>query len=350
MACGRARGGGQCPRGPRGNVRRLIVVACRPPSTRRFCLLPGRRPRRGGAVRCQQHRVDARERAADRRRRARVHPGDRRLVVGRAGARRPLSLVAGQLPGEVRVAGFSGSGFSARASSCGRVSFADRAPTAVSSRPDLVVVEGGLNDYDQPASDTERGFRDLMRALAGQHVVVVGPASAPSRVHAVPRVDDLLARLSAEYAVPYVATSDLELDYLDDLPPPHRGRARGVRRGGGRAHRGRDPDPARGADELTPSADRAPCPAQLADRAEISGHSCPVTAPGRTFVPARPRPTPPAADAARSRRSRAGPGSRPPGRRRPCGRPSPAPCRGRPGPPPARTCRRGRRRRTGPWR
>ena len=122
-----------------------------------------------------------------------------------------------QLAGEVRVAGFSGSGFSARASGCGKVSFADRAPTAVSSRPDLVVVEGGLNDYDQPASATERGFRDLMQALAGQHVVVVGPASAPARARAVPRVDDLLARLCAEYAVPYVATSDLELDYLEDL-------------------------------------------------------------------------------------------------------------------------------------
>ena len=162
---------------------------------------------------CQQHRADARERAGT--------GGAPTLVIGDSwsvglGLDDMSRSWPSQLPDEVRVAGFSGSGFSARASTCGRVSFADRAPTALGARPDLVVVEGGLNDYDQPASATERGFRDLMKALAGQHVVVVGPASAPARARAVPRVDDLLAELCAEYAVPYVVTSDLELDYLGD--------------------------------------------------------------------------------------------------------------------------------------
>lgn len=201
-----------------GKVRRLIVAG--------FALLllgaflSVRIADRAGAelARCQQHRSDARERAAS-------DAGERAatLVIGDSwSVGLGLDDLTGSWPSqlgpsdEVRVAGFSGSGFSSRASGCGRVSFADRAPTAVSTRPDLVVVEGGLNDFDQPAAATERGFRDLMRALAGQHVVVVGPASAPARASAVPRVDALLARLCAEYAVPYVATSDLELDYLDD--------------------------------------------------------------------------------------------------------------------------------------
>ena len=47
-------------------------------------------------------------------------------------------------------------------------------------------------------------------------MVVVGPADAPSRTRAVPRVDALLARLAQEYGVPYVRTSDLDLAYLDD--------------------------------------------------------------------------------------------------------------------------------------
>lgn len=200
-----------------GKVRRLAVVCFALLLLGGFISFQVADRAGAGLTRCQQHRVDARERAAT--------DTDGRvstLVIGDSwsvglGLDDLSRSWPSQLPGEVRVAGFSGSGFSARASSCGRVSFADRAPTAVSSRPDLVVVEGGLNDHDQPASITERGFRDLMRTLAGQHVVVVGPASAPSRVHAVPRVDDLLARLSAEYAVPYVATSDLELDYLEDL-------------------------------------------------------------------------------------------------------------------------------------
>jgi acyl-CoA thioesterase-1 len=169
-----------------------------------------------GPTRCQQHRLDARERAA-----VVTGEGQRVLVIGDSWSvglgQDDLSRSwAARLPGEVHVRGFSGSGFSAGASGCGRVSFHDRAPTAVGVRPRLVVVEGGLNDYDQPARAIDRGFRNLMADLAGQHVVIVGPATAPLRARAVPRVDDRLARLSARYGVPYVRTSDLDLDYLDD--------------------------------------------------------------------------------------------------------------------------------------
>lgn len=169
-----------------------------------------------GPARCQQHRVDAKDRSA-----LVTGAGERVLVIGDSwsvglGQDDLGRSWASQLPGQVHVAGFSGSGFSARASGCGRVSFHDRAPTALSVRPALVVVEGGLNDYDQPAALIDRGFRDLMADLAGQRVVVVGPATAPSRAAAVPRVDGLLTSLSEQYGVPYVQTSDLDLAYLDD--------------------------------------------------------------------------------------------------------------------------------------
>ena len=55
-----------------------------------------------------------------------------------------------------------------------------------------------------------------MADLAGQRVVVVGPADAPSRSGAVPRVDAQLEVLSGLYSVTYIAMSDLALDYLDD--------------------------------------------------------------------------------------------------------------------------------------
>jgi acyl-CoA thioesterase-1 len=169
-----------------------------------------------GATRCQQHRVDARDRAS-----IVSGAGSPVLVIGDSwsvglGQDDLGSSWAARLPGEVHVAGFSGSGFSAHASGCGRVSFADRAPTALATRPALVVVEGGLNDYDQPGAAIDSGFRKLMAELAGHPVVVVGPADAPSRSRAVPRVDTLLARLAQEYGVPYVRTSDLDLAYLGD--------------------------------------------------------------------------------------------------------------------------------------
>ncbi len=147
--------------------------------------------------------------------------GQRVVVIGDSwaaglGLDRPAASWPSRLPGAVHVAGFSGSGFGAHASACARVSFADRAPAALRGGADLVVVEGGLNDYDRPDAEVRAGFARLMSALAGQRVVVVGPASAPSRAGAVPHVDALLASLTKQYGVAYVRTSGLRLDYLGD--------------------------------------------------------------------------------------------------------------------------------------
>ena len=137
--------------------------------------------------------------------------GRRVVVIGDSwsaglGLADPATSWPSRLPGTVHVAGFSGSGFSRGASPCGDVSFAGRARSALRGGADLVVVEGGLNDFDQPAGAIRAGFRTLMTALRGHRVVVVGPADAPSRARAVPRVDALLADLAAAYDVPYVRT------------------------------------------------------------------------------------------------------------------------------------------------
>jgi acyl-CoA thioesterase-1 len=156
--------------------------------------------------------------------------GEQVLVIGDSysaglGLRDPVASWPARLAGRVHVAGFSGSGFSRHASDCSDVSFATRARSAVRAG-DLVVVEGGLNDYDQPAADIRAGFDRLMTQLRGHRVVVVGPPSAPSRAYAVPRVDELLADLSAQYGVAYVRTSGWSLPYLDDrlhlTPAGHR--------------------------------------------------------------------------------------------------------------------------------
>ena len=130
-----------------------------------------------------------------------------------------------RLPGRVHVDGFPGSGFSARASTCPGVSYADRARAAAKGA-DLVVVEGGLNDVKRRGTKIREGFERLMRGLAGLDVVVVGPADAPARADGVPRIDALLAELSAEAGVRYLRMSYLDLPYLDDrlhlTPEGHR--------------------------------------------------------------------------------------------------------------------------------
>jgi acyl-CoA thioesterase-1 len=125
-----------------------------------------------------------------------------------------------RLPGQVYVDGFSGSGFSAHASPCGPVSYAQRAPADLRAGADLVVVEGGLNDYDQSSAAITDGFRRLMTALHGEHVVVVGPPMAPLRAARVPRVDRLLRSLSSAAGVPYLSTVGLRLAYQPDRLHP----------------------------------------------------------------------------------------------------------------------------------
>ncbi|GAA1528255.1 SGNH/GDSL hydrolase family protein [Nocardioides humi] len=132
-----------------------------------------------------------------------------------------------RLPGRVRVDGFSGSGFSRGASGCGDVSYATRAAAAAGSaraglaRADLVVVEGGLNDADQPGADLEAGFVRLVEVLDGRPALVVGPPPAPRLPYDdVAAVDAALTRLAAVHGTAYLSMLDVELTYQQDRLHP----------------------------------------------------------------------------------------------------------------------------------
>jgi acyl-CoA thioesterase I len=157
--------------------------------------------------------------------------GSRTVVIGDSysvglGLRDPERSWPSRLPGRVHVYGFSGSGFSRHASGCPDVSYAARANRAMRGGADLVVVEGGLNDTDQPEADLRAGFRALMSGLEGKHVVVVGPPRAPARAAAAIRVDAVLREESARAGVEYVSMTDRYFPYLDDrlhlTPAGHR--------------------------------------------------------------------------------------------------------------------------------
>jgi len=174
------------------------------------------RARGASLPKCEQFAADSSARA-----RMVTGSGERVVVIGDSwsaglGLDHPAQSWPSRLPGRVHVAGFSGSGFSEHASPCGRVSFADRAPAALGHGADLVVVEGGLNDYDRTRAEIKAGFARVLAAAATYRTVVVGPAMAPARAARVPRVDRLLAHLSAKHGVPYISMVDLDLPYLDD--------------------------------------------------------------------------------------------------------------------------------------
>jgi acyl-CoA thioesterase-1 len=157
--------------------------------------------------------------------------GERIAVIGDSysvglGLRDPASSWPSRLPGRTEVFGFSGSGFSRHASPCRHVAYDARAAHALTSRPDLVVVEGGLNDYDQPASDVRAGFRVLMRDLRGRRILVVGPPAAPARAAGATEVDAILREESDRAGVSYLSMLDQHVTYLDDrlhlTPAGHR--------------------------------------------------------------------------------------------------------------------------------
>ena len=120
------------------------------------------------------------------------------------------------LAGTVVVDGFSGSGFSDAASPCRDEAYYHRIGRALAADPSLVVLQGGLNEYDVPGTQIRQGLARALDGLAGQHVVMVGPPMAPRRAYAVSRVDTLLAKAAARHGIPYVRTSSWALTYLPD--------------------------------------------------------------------------------------------------------------------------------------
>jgi acyl-CoA thioesterase-1 len=126
-----------------------------------------------------------------------------------------------RLPGRVRVDGFSGSGFSLGASPCGDVSYATRAGRDRLAGVDLVVVEGGLNDVDQPLADLDAGYDRLMRALGERPVLVVGPPAVPLLPYDdVAAVDARLSELAASHGAPYLSMLDTTLTFQPDRLHP----------------------------------------------------------------------------------------------------------------------------------
>lgn len=128
----------------------------------------------------------------------------------------PADSWPSRLEGTVVVDGFGGSGFTVQASPCKDVAFPLRVDRALATEPDLVVVQGGLNDHDVSAAAVRAAAEETLRRLEGHRVVVVGPPPAPRRLAGAARVDAVLQQVAAAEDVPYIRTYDWELDYLPD--------------------------------------------------------------------------------------------------------------------------------------
>lgn len=109
------------------------------------------------------------------------------------------STLAGRMAGwtthvaAVGLTGFVNGGY------CGGQEFVTRVDAALSWRPDLVIVQGGLNDDTADSATLSRQAVDLLRRLdAVPAVAVVGPPDVPKRQHEA--ATDAVLRHAAEAA------------------------------------------------------------------------------------------------------------------------------------------------------
>lgn len=119
------------------------------------------------------------------------------------------------LDATVTTDGLAGTGFTA--SPCGpRNAFTERALRVAASHPDIVIVEGGLNDTTAPDAEIAIRVRAVVADLRGARVFIVGPTNAPQFGEQAKRVDHVLATTAHELGVGYISTFTWTLPYLSD--------------------------------------------------------------------------------------------------------------------------------------
>jgi lysophospholipase L1-like esterase len=127
--------------------------------------------------------------------------------VGATGERGYAPLAAERLGWEYELLGISGSGYLARGAAS---PYADRVDEAVGLEPDLLVVQGSLNDSGADPEQLDRATAetlDRLRATAGDGtaILVVGAPDTPGTDPAViARINSGIAAAAAAAGLPFV--------------------------------------------------------------------------------------------------------------------------------------------------
>ncbi|WP_322544404.1 GDSL-type esterase/lipase family protein [Rhodococcoides fascians] len=125
----------------------------------------------------------------------------------------------GQLDGAtVTVHGQGRTGF-VNGGYCGDEPFSTQVEAVLASAPDVVVIEGGLNDTT--LEGVSAAAESLLASLKGMPIVVVGPANAPSKdSDDLAAVDNALSEAAAATGATYVPLLSEPIEFRsDDLHP-----------------------------------------------------------------------------------------------------------------------------------
>lgn len=116
---------------------------------------------------------------------------------------------------ETTVSGVGSTGFT-DGGYCGEHVYSSRIGAAVASAPDMLIVQGGLNDADASVGKIRAAADQILDEAKGvARVVIVGPAGAP----AIPKLDHVekaLSEAAVSHGREYISASRWELEFLPD--------------------------------------------------------------------------------------------------------------------------------------
>lgn len=112
------------------------------------------------------------------------------------------------------VAGIGGTGFD-NGGPCDHQSYAERVNDVLTLRPDVLIIQGGLNDVEHPDKVQAAASYLLDKAASVPTVIVVGPVDAPGLSNEE-EVDRALSSAATKASRTYVSALAWELPFLPD--------------------------------------------------------------------------------------------------------------------------------------
>lgn len=117
--------------------------------------------------------------------------------------------VAGTVAG-VGSTGFVSGGY------CGQHSYGKRIDAVLGTNPDMLIIQGGLNDTAADAAEIREAAAALLEEAADvTQVIMVGPVDAPAR-NGEQTVDQALSEAAHDAGAEYVSALDWNLGFLPD--------------------------------------------------------------------------------------------------------------------------------------
>lgn len=115
----------------------------------------------------------------------------------------------------VKLNGVGGTGF-VHPGPCGAQAYSDRIARVLTLDPQILIIEGGLNDANARPADIQAGARYLLsQTREVPTVVIVGPPAPPTGKNYV-AIDRALSEVAASEGRQYVSALDWDLEYLPD--------------------------------------------------------------------------------------------------------------------------------------